>query len=52
MVQAAVELGQNGLGGFRPDEGFGVGIVFGKISIAAYGSGSSSGSSSSVTKFN
>jgi hypothetical protein len=31
--RAAIEFGQNGFGGFSPDEGFGVGIVFGQISI-------------------
>ena len=29
----AIEFGQNGFGGFSPDEGFGVGIVFGQINI-------------------
>ena len=33
MVQGSGRVGQNGLGGFSPDEGFGVGIVFGQISI-------------------
>ena len=28
-----IEFGQNGLGRFSPDEGFGIGIVFGQISI-------------------
>src|ERR1700730_5697687 len=31
--QAAVELGQNSVGGFGPDKGFGAGIVLGEISI-------------------
>jgi len=29
-----VEFGQNGLGGFSADEGFGAGIVLGEIGIA------------------
>src|SRR5215472_11641423 len=33
MLQEDVELGQDDLGGFGPDEGFGAGVVLGEISI-------------------
>ena len=33
MIQGRVELGQNSVGGFGPDEGFGAGIVLGEIGI-------------------
>jgi hypothetical protein len=31
--RAAAEFGENGLGGFCPDEGFGAGVVLGEISV-------------------